>query len=144
MNNLIIKSIYRKIAEDLLTELNNSHTMISYIDAPRQKFSGHKIRRIESLNPEWYREIYTVISGNYEYKKEKKRKCGITTYWSGSGSIRKRVVNALIRISAGQRKFYKCDVLLYELIGSYIIEGYNVMGYHVEPFRKNINESEIS
>lgn len=47
----------KKLATWALVTLENERTQIGLAPAPDPHFMGHKIRVIESLNPEWYREF---------------------------------------------------------------------------------------
>ena len=44
----------KKAAGLALYELETNHNRIILVPAPRQNFSGHKVRVQESKNPEWY------------------------------------------------------------------------------------------
>ncbi|MBT4651061.1 hypothetical protein HOC13_00910 [Candidatus Woesearchaeota archaeon] len=49
---------FRKQAEQLLSDLTHNQLRVILIPAPRPQFSGHKVRAVESVNPEWYQELY--------------------------------------------------------------------------------------
>lgn len=129
------KKEYAEVAKNLLLELESSYTKVTLVDAPVQNFTDHKIRKIQSLNPRWYRTIYKDIVTGYDYKKsrERNRKCGRKTHWVGGGNVRKRITNALKRISLGIEESFVCDKILHELIDTCLRDGYEVMGFYVEP-----------
>jgi len=47
----------KEIAARALHELETERNVIGFVPAPRQNFSGHKIRVQESANPSWYRKF---------------------------------------------------------------------------------------
>lgn len=71
-----------KLAQWALITLDNERNKITLVPAPAPHFMGHKIRVVESTNPEWYREFGA-------------------SYWRGPRSYqlkRHRVENALKRV----------------------------------------------
>jgi hypothetical protein len=76
----------RALADRALKELWSQFNKIGFVPAPSQNFDGHKIRVVESRNPEWY----------IEFGKK---------YWRGPrqfGLKRERVIKALKRVAAGR------------------------------------------
>lgn len=45
---------FRRLAEEMLFELENSHFEVVLIPAPERRHSGHQVRALQSANPEWY------------------------------------------------------------------------------------------
>lgn len=77
----------RLIADCGLVELAEKQLCISLVAAPEPRHSGHKIRVINSVNPEWYSRM---ASPHFEGSK-----------WHGTGSLRKQVTRALERVLNG-------------------------------------------
>ena len=76
----------RALAKRALDELESQFNRIGFVPAPQQNFDGHRIRVIESRNPDWY----------IEYGKK---------FWRGPRQFdlkRERVVKALKRVVAGR------------------------------------------
>lgn len=74
------------LAKRALEELESQFNKIGYTPAPSQNFVGHKVRVIESRNPDWY----------IEYGKK---------FWRGPRQFdlkRERVVKALKRVVSGR------------------------------------------
>lgn len=85
------------LAKRALLELESQFNRIGFAPAPSQNFDGHRIRVIESRNPEWY----------IEFGKK---------YWRGPrqfGLKRTRVEKALKRVAAGRMRGngYERDIL---------------------------------
>ena len=53
-----IASYFSEQADFLYQELRNNQLKVILIPAPEQKHFEHKIRAVESQNPEWYRVLY--------------------------------------------------------------------------------------
>jgi hypothetical protein len=76
----------RALSNRALKELESQFNRIGFAPAPSQNFDGHKVRVVESRNPEWY----------IEFGKK---------YWRGPRQFclkRERVIKALKRVSAGR------------------------------------------
>lgn len=90
-----------KLAAWALTTLDNERSIIGTAPAPEPHYQGHKIRVVESSNPEWYREF------------------GLP-YWRGRefNLIRGRVEGALKRVrdkKVVRRNGHEVDVLKFLL-----------------------------
>ncbi len=53
-----IAELFSFEAASLLDELQENRLTVILIDAPERKHTTHKIRAVESSNPDWYRELY--------------------------------------------------------------------------------------
>ena len=53
-----IARYFRKEADFLYKDLDANKLSVVLVPAPRQLFSGHKVRATECLNPGWYSELY--------------------------------------------------------------------------------------
>lgn len=45
---------FRRLAEEMLFELENSYFEVVLIPAPERRHSGHQVRALQSANPAWY------------------------------------------------------------------------------------------
>lgn len=53
-----IRKYFLQEAKYLFEDLEENQLKVVLVPAPNPCFSGHKIRHIESKNPEWYRDLY--------------------------------------------------------------------------------------
>ena len=114
-----IRGYYVQEANFLINDLQEHKLKIVLAEAPEPKFEGHKIRVVESRNPEWYSKLYH----SYDYFR------------------RDRSLRALERIASQQDGYYmngpyKYDFIYRTLITERLIEGYSVEGCEVPPNEK--------
>ncbi len=134
-----IQKHFRDHAFIMLAELESNQLSVILIEGDDPS-SGSRIRVAESHNPKWYSILAEEIANRYSYIRKRKR----NSYKNKTGgSIRKRVKNALTRISEGKDKAYNGHQYLYdtklrELILERLVDGYAIFveGYlyaHQEP-----------
>ena len=124
-----ISSKFKSTALFLLDDMEENKLKIIWIPAPEQRHVNHKIRVIESRNPEWYSRIYKGIVDAYPNKK----------YRRGCGRIRKLVVRALIHVSNG--RFAPLNhshginyiMMMLNIIKDKLVNGYEYMGQDIPP-----------
>ena len=106
-----IAKAFAMVATDMHTDLQTCRLEVVLVDAPEQKFIGHKIRVASNSNPWWYREY----SAHYPHKLD--RKC---------------FINSLERFIKFKHKNCKYDRMLFQLIKDeliYDIEEADVINY---------------
>ncbi len=111
-----IRIYYIREAKFLINDLQEHKLKVVLVEAPEPKFDGHKIRIVESRNPEWYSKLYH----------------------SYSSFRRDRSLRALERIASQQDGYYmngpyKYDFIYRTLITERLVRGYSVEDYEIPP-----------
>lgn len=108
-------------AKNRLTSLDNIQLKVELYDAPEPKHIGHKIRRAQEHNPDWYSELFQAYAHITTYRSSqtnRKRKCLV------SKINRQKTIIALERIICLEEKNTFHEYALREQIHNHFIKGF--------------------